>query len=247
MTRFRFTHPLWLALAFSLAAVRPASGQVLVGYLLGEVLTKPNFNVGFEIGLNFATLDGMGEAERIRSSVFGLFADWRFSEHFHLGSGILPLAGRGAEGLAPAPTGDPAIDEQTADGTMTRNLGYIEVPLILKWAPKRETGLRLGVGPSLGVVTSATDRYKATTPDGTPYIIERDIQDSIESLDLGISAEVEWRLQMLSVAVRYTSGLSELGPGYDGDSFRTRTLTGTGRIYLGKKRADAEPGANPGG
>lgn len=246
MTRTQRTRPFWLALILMSTAASPASGQVLVGYLLGEVLTTPNFNVGFELGLNFATLEGMGEAERARSSVFGLFADWRFSEHFHLGTGLLPMAGRGAEGLAPAPTGDPAIDLQTADGTMTRNLSYIEVPLILKWAPKRETGFRLGVGTSLGFVTGATDRYETTTGAGTPYVLEQDIGDSVEWLDFGISAEVEWRFQMLSVAVRYTSGLSELGPGYDGESFRTRTLTGTGRIYLGKKRGDAEPEAGQG-
>ena len=246
MIKPRRTHPLSLALMLTLVAIRPASGQVLIGYLLGEVLSTPTFNVGFEIGLNFATLDGMGEADRIKTSVFGLFADWRFSEHFHFGTGFLPKAARGAGGLAPAPTGDPDIDLQTADGTMARELSYIEVPLILKWAPKRETGFRLGVGPSLGLVTGARDRYKATTEGGTPYVLERDIEDAVNSLDLGISAEVEWRFQMLSVAVRYTSGLTELGPGHDGESFRTRTLTGTGRIYLGKKSRNADSVADPG-
>jgi hypothetical protein len=60
--------------------------------------------MGFEIGVNFATLDGMGDADRARKTVFGLFADWRFSEHFHLGTAVLPFAGRGAKGLAPIPT-----------------------------------------------------------------------------------------------------------------------------------------------
>lgn len=247
ITKLRLRHPLWLALMFTLALARPASGQVLIGYLMNEFLSTPTFSVGFEIGLNFATLDGMADAERVNKSVFGLFADWRFSEHFHFGTAFLPIAARGAQGLAPVPTGDPAIDNQTADGTMARDLGYIEFPLILKWAPKRETGFRIGVGPSLGLITSATDRYKATTEAGTPYVLERDIKDSLKSLDLGLSSEIEWRLQSLSIAARYTIGLTDLGPGSDGDSFRTQTLTGTGRIYLGGKSQKDEPAGNPGG
>jgi hypothetical protein len=38
--------------------------------------------MGFEVGINFATLEGLGGAERTTKTVFGLFADWRFSEHF---------------------------------------------------------------------------------------------------------------------------------------------------------------------
>ena len=56
--------------------------QVLIGYLLGEKLSSPTFNMGFEVGINFATLEGLDGAERTTKTVFGLFADWRFSEHF---------------------------------------------------------------------------------------------------------------------------------------------------------------------
>lgn len=224
-----------LLLAGLLALPRPGSAQVLIGYLFGEKLASEHFNLGFEIGVNFATLDGMGEADRVRKTVFGLFADWRFSEHFHLTGAFLPIAGRGATGLAPVPTGDPVIDAQLEGSTMTRNLGYIEFPLLLKWAPKREAGFRIGVGPSLGLVTSANDRYEAATPSATPFVIERDIEDQIGSPDFGLSVDLEWRFPLLAIAARYTHGLTELAPGSDG-AVRTRILTGTGRIYLGRKR-----------
>jgi hypothetical protein len=220
-----------------LAATRPARGQVLIGYLFGEKLASETFNMGFEIGINFSTLDGMGQADRDRKTVFGLFADWRFSEHFHFGAALLPIAGRGASGLVPVPTGDPALDEQTAGGTMARNLGYLEIPLLLRWAPKRETGFRAGVGPSFGIITSANDRYEATTVAGTPYVLERDIKDETASVDVGLSADVEWRFPMLSIAARYTHGLTDIDEG--ASVVKTRTLTGTGRIYLGKKKKAA--------
>ena len=229
-----------LLLAGLLALPRPGSAQVLIGYLFGEKLASEHFNLGFEIGVNFATLDGMGEADRVRKTVFGLFADWRFSEHFHLAGAFLPIAGRGAQGLTPVPTGDPVLDGQITGSSMTRTLGYIEFPVMLKWAPKREAGFRIGVGPSLGLITSANDRYEASTPSATPFVLERDVEDQIGSPDFGVSFDLEWRFPLLAIAARYTHGLTELGAGSEG-AVRTRTLTGTGRIYLGKKRTATQP------
>ena len=225
----------WLVGLCLLAATRPAQSQVLIGYLFGEKLASPTFNMGFEVGLNFATLDGLDGAERVNKTVFGLFADWRFSEHFHLGAALLPIAGRGAKDITPVLTGDPVIDAQTDGGTMERAFGYVELPVLVKWAPKRDTGFRLGVGPSFGFVTSAKDRYEATTPDGSDYVLERDIGDEVPGFDIGLSADVEWRFPILAIAARYTHGLSDLRQVGAAEAVHTRTLTGTGRIYLGKK------------
>ena len=208
---------------------------MLIGYLFGEKLASPTFNMGFEVGINFATLDGMDGAERTTKTVFGLFADWRFSEHFHLTGAFLPFAGRGADGLDPVPTGDPAIDSQTQGGTMNRSMHLIEFPVLLKWAPKRDEGFRIGAGPSFGMITGANDRYESKTAAGTSYVVENDIGDQIPDLDFGMSVDVEYRLQFLSIAARYTHGLSDISQSGSGTAVHSRTLTGTGRIYLGKK------------
>ena len=218
--------------------VTPSHAQVLIGFLFGEKLASPTFNMGFEVGVNFSTLDGFENAERVRPAVFGLCADWRFSEHVHFGGAVLPFAGRGASGLAPAPTGDPAFDAQTAGGTMKRSMGYVEIPLSLRWAPKREQGVRIGAGTSLGIVTGATDRYESASPAGMPYVLERDIDGGIPGLDVGVTAEVEWRFKQLGIAARYTHGLNDMREEGAPDAVHTRVLTGTGRISLGKKPAE---------
>jgi hypothetical protein len=235
--------PLWtVAVALPLMAA-PLHGQVLIGYLLGDKLASPTFNMGFEVGLNFASLDGLPGAERINKTVFGLFADWRLSEHLHLTGAFLPIAARGAAGISPLPTGDPAIDSQIQGGTMGRTIGMIEFPLLLKWAPKRQTGFRVGVGPSFGLITSVNDRYEATTAGGTSYVLERDIEDQLPGWDLGISFDLEWRFPMLSVAARYNHGLTDIAQAAAAETVHSRTLTGTGRIYLGKRGNKAAPAA----
>lgn len=221
-------------LALSLQSV-PARSQVLLGYLFGDKLATPTFNMGFEVGANFSSLDGLGDAQRMNRPVFGLFGDWRFSEHFHFVGAVLPFAGRGAEGLAPVPTGDPDFDRQTGGGKMQRSFDYVEIPLLLNWAPHRETGFRVGAGPSLGIVTGAKDRYTSVTSAGTHYVLERDIGGQVPGLDFGLSVGAEWRFPMLSIAARYTDGLTDMSPDGASGAIHTRVLTGTGRIYLGKK------------
>ena len=215
----------------------PANAQVLIGYLFGEKLATPTFNMGFEVGANFSTLDGFAGADRMNRPVFGLFADWRFSEHVHFGGAVLPIAGRGARGLAPVATGDPDFDRQTVGSAMERSLDYVEIPLLLRWAPRQEEGFRIGAGPSFGLVTGATDRYACVTPAGMRYVLERDIRGDLPVLDFGLSADVEWRFPMLSIAARYTHGLTDMSEEGSPDAIHTRVLTGTGRIYLGKKPA----------
>ena len=230
----------WGAAALLLVAA-PLPAQVLIGYLFGEKLASPTFNMGFEIGLNFATLDGLDGAHRANKTVFGLFADWRFSEHFHLGAAFLPIAGHGANGLSPLPTGDPDLDIQTQGGSMNRSVHIIELPVLIKWSPKRETGFRVGVGPSFGIITGANDRYYTSTQAGSAYILERDIGPQIPGLDFGVSAEIEYRLSILSIAARYTHGLSDIRQSGAASAVHSRTLTGTGRIYLGKKKTPKKP------
>jgi hypothetical protein len=226
-------------LAFSPA---PASAQVLMGILAGSLLSGEHFNIGFEIGMNFSDLDDMKGADRMNNAVFGLFADWRFSEHFHLGGSLLPVSSRGATDLDPVPTGDPTFDGLTANGTMERELKYVDIPILLRWAPKRETGFRIGAGPQIGFRTGATDRYEAKTSGGSKFTAERDIEGRIAGVDAGISVDVEYRLKLLAIGARYTHGLVDTDESPGGGTVYNRVLTGSGRIYLGKgKKKEAAP------
>ena len=212
-----------------------------MGYVFGDLLASKTFNLGFEIGLNFSTLNGLDGAERTNWTVFGLYADWRFSEHFHLGGAVLPLAGRGATGITPAPTGDPSFDALVKGATAKRSLTYVEIPVLLKWAPKRETGIRVGVGPSFGIVTGGNDRYGLVSATGADYTVERDIGHDLPSLDIGVSVDAEWRFKVLAIAVRYTEGLTDLRLPGEPRAVHSRVLTGTGRIALGKKKSEPPP------
>jgi hypothetical protein len=52
---------------------------------------------------------------------------------------------------------------------------------------------------------------------------------------------LEYRLRMLSLALRYTHGFTDLRTDTQDSPVRTRSLAGSGRIYLGRKGKPAHP------
>ncbi|HUL50930.1 MAG TPA: outer membrane beta-barrel protein [Gemmatimonadales bacterium] len=223
----------WISLFIAVPA--SSAGQVLMGYLAGSALSSETFNIGFEVGMNFATLTGLGAAERKNAPLFGLFGDWRFSQHAHLTTGLLPISSRGATGLHPLPIGDPTLDPLVASGTMTRSISTLDIPILLKYAPQRDVGVRFGAGPDIAFVTGATDRYTTQSPGGAPVVVERDIGDQIAGVDAGVAFDFELRWPLLAIGIRYYEGLTDLIANNTGTPSRTRILSGSGRIALGRK------------
>ena len=219
---------------------KPAQAQVLIGMLFGEKLASDNFNIGFEIGMNLSTVNGLDGASRSTGPLLGLFASWRFSEHFHLYTGFLPLSYKGAREADPVPLNDPQLEPLVAAGRMDRDLGYIDIPILLQWAQHRDGGIRVGAGPQMSFRTSAVDRYSAITTQGTPVVIENDLET--EWFDAGVAVDAEYRITGvgLSIGLRYYHGmtnvLSDAGP-----AMHNRVLSGTGRIALGGRRSQQPP------
>ena len=224
----------WVVAALAIG-VRPAASQVLVGLLAGGALSSETFNIGFDIGVNFSTLTGMGDASRYNGPLFGLFADWRFSERFHFTGGLIPLSYRGANELPPVPLGDVTLDSLTSGGTMSRSMATIDVPLIVKFAPRKDTGPRFGVGPQFSFVLGASDRYEAQSPAGKAVVLEEDIGDQLKNIDAGFAVDFEWRWPILAIGVRYYYGLTDLVRDNPSDAVYSRVLSGSGRIPLGRK------------
>lgn len=229
-----------ILLSLCLLRTTPADGQVLVGILLGDKLSSETFNIGLELGMNLSTLDDMEGAERMTGPMIGLFASWRFSEHVHLQPSILFLSKKGAKNATPIPLGDPELDPLIAGGRLTRTLSYIDIPVLLQWAPQRNTGLRVGLGPQIGFLLSADDRYDGRSSTGTPVVIEKDIESRAAGIDAGVAFDAEYRIGStgLAIGIRYYHGLTSLLPDDPGPAIHQRVLSGSGRISLGGRKKE---------
>ena len=223
-----------LMLALCLSAT-PARGQVVMGMLFGELLSSDDFNVGFDIGMNFANVTGL-DATRKNGTRFGLFADWRFSNHLHFTGGFVAVSSKGATDIAPGllPLNDPDLDPLVENGLVSRDLGHIDFPLVLKYAFKRNSGLRIGAGGQFNILTSAKDRYSARSDAGSLAIVERDIKGDLNTFDAGLVFDVEYRIGTsgIAIGVQYYHGLTDMDKSSDISSMN-RVLSGSGRISLG--------------
>ena len=215
----------------------PAGGQVLIGMLFGGAVASETFNIGFEIGMNLSNVDGLNGASRARGSLVGLFASWRFSEHYHLFTAVLPLSNKGAKDADPIPLNDPTLDPLVATGTMARDLSYLDIPVLLQLAQRRDGGFRIGAGPQIGILLSAKDRYAGVTPEGTQAVIENDIEDAVQRFDAGVAFDAEYRFAAvpLAIGLRYYYGLTDAMRG-SGPALHNHVLSGSGRITLGASR-----------
>ena len=215
----------------------PAHGQVLIGMLFGGALASENFNIGFEIGMNLSDVDGLNGGSLTRGTLLGLYSSWRFSEHFHLYSAILPLSGKGAKDADPIALNDPTLDPIVGAGKMARQLGYFDIPVVVQFAPRKSDGFRIGAGAQMGILTSAKDRYEGLTPEGTSVTVENDIEGAMQRFDAGLALDTEYRFAKipLAIGVRYYYGMTDTMKG-SGPAVYNRVLSGSGRIALGVSR-----------
>jgi hypothetical protein len=209
-----------------------------MGWLIGEFLTTETFNVGFDIGMNFSTLSGLENAERVNGALFGLFGEWRFHPNAHLQVGFIPISNKGAQNIDPIAFDDPDLDPLVSGGTMTRELSTLDFPILLQYATGPDNGLRVGAGPQFNIITGAKDRYEGLTSAGTAVVIEQDLKDRLESFEAGIAFDIEYQIGLsIGIGVRYFHGLTDIDdtPGF---TVKSRVLSGSGRIALGRRSRD---------
>ena len=218
---------------------QPAEGQVVMGWLFDHFLATPTFNVGFDIGMSLSTLSGLENAERRNSTLFGLIGEWRFHPHLHLQPGFTPISQEGAQNIVPIPFDDPQLDPLVT-GTMTRKMNMLDFFVLLQYATGPDKGLRVGVGPQFNIITSAVDRYEGLTSAGTSVVIEQDLENRLKNYEAGVVFDIEYQIiPSLGIGVRYFHGLTDFDdtPGF---TVKSRVLSGSGRILLGRSRPSDE-------
>jgi len=150
---------------------------------------------------------------------------------------VLPLSNKGAKDADPLALNDSTLDPIVATGTMARDLSYLDIPVLLQLAQRRDGGFRIGVGPQVGILLSAKDRYAGATPQGARVVVENDIEDSVQRFDAGVAFDTEYRFAAIPLAIglRYYYGLTDTTRG-SGPALHNHVLSGSGRIALGASR-----------
>src|SRR5262245_16478441 len=151
-----------LAVFLGLLPATAAHGQALLVLLFGDKFASERLQGGIKFDVVYSTLSGLSAADRMRSWGLGGFLELKLSDRFSIQPEFTFKSPAGAGGLPFTPTGVPDVDSAFAGATnvsVARTLGYVTIPIFAKVKVGR---VDFGVGPQIGYVVRAEDRYSGT-------------------------------------------------------------------------------------
>lgn len=183
-----------LGVALCLLPLRTARSQALLVLLFGDKFASDNVQGGIKFDVVSTTLAGLSDAARLRSWDLGGFLEVKLGGRWSIQPEFTFKSPAGARGLPFVPTGEPAVDSAFAtarDVSVTRTLGYITIPILVKLRAGR---FGFGIGPQIGYIVRAEDRYVGTVArtDDLSYTVG--LWPRVNRWDSGVSATGEFAL-----------------------------------------------------
>jgi hypothetical protein len=183
-----------------------ARAQALLVLLFGDKFASEHVQGGIKFDVVGTTLSGLSGAARLRSWDLGGFIEVKLSDRVSIQPEFTFKSPAGAADLPFSPTGVPAVDSAFAGATgvsVARTLGYVTIPILIKLRAGR---FAVGVGPQIGYIVRAEDRYTGTVSreDDLSYTVG--LWSRVNRWDSGVNAVVEFalapRLGLHSMRVR---------------------------------------------
>jgi len=168
---------------------------------------------GVKLGLNIASISGADAPDDVESAVglaLGGFGTFTVNEAFALQPEVF-YSQKGA-----------------AQGDMSFNLSYLDIPLLAKWTPAVQGEIKpsLYAGPSIGILLSAN-----ASMDGDSM----DMKDTTSGLDLGLvlgaGGDMVVNGMKLTGDLRYDMGLSTLDKDGKGKTYNSVISILVGYIF----------------
>ena len=223
----------------------PAKGQVLITLLFGDKLNTPNIEFGLHAGINFANLSGIEESKYKSDLNLGFFFDFRINDKLWFHPEVLIKSGSGARSLDPYETGDENLDVLLADAKLERNLGYVQVPILMKYKFYRGWGVEGGIQPAL-MLYGATDEFTDKVFEKEDLYFEKKKTDEYSKLDFGLTGGISWRPNQtvgVTIVARYTHGFVNILKDDSAEPQKNRAFLVGALIPIGVKKAEARRAA----
>jgi hypothetical protein len=184
----------WLIAVLCTLPWHSARAQALLVLLFGDKFASEKVQGGIKFDAAWTTLSGLSGAERLRSWDLGGFLEVKINNRLSVQPEFTFKVPAGAQSLPFVPTGQPDVDSAFAgasDVSVTRTLGYITVPLLLKVHAGR---FQFGVGPQLGYVVKAEDHYFGTVIRKNDLSYTQALWSRINRWDSGVNVLGEFSL-----------------------------------------------------
>lgn len=181
--------------------------QVLIALLFGDKLNSGNLEFGLTGGLNMSDISNFDQAKMKQGLNLALFFNIKLSDRWYIHPEAAPKYATGVKSLPPYPLGDESLDNLLKDGTVTRKISTIAVPLMMRYRIKGQFFAE--AGPQINLRTKAKDVF-----ENGDLTYEKDIKDQLTRFDAGLAFGFAQRLKQgpgaVALSVRYYAGITDL-------------------------------------
>ena len=184
----------WFLAWLCTTPLKVASAQALLVLLFGDKFASEKVQGGIKFDVVWTTLSGLSGAERLRSWDLGGFLEVKLNARLSVQPEFTFKVPAGTESLPFVPTGAPAVDSAFAAASnvsVTRKLGYITVPLLLKLKAGR---FSFAAGPQIGYVVKAEDHYIGTVTRTDDLTYTQSLWSRVNRWDTGVNLLGEFAL-----------------------------------------------------
>lgn len=180
--------------------------QVLIALLFGDKLNSGNLEFGLTGGLNMSNLTSLENAQMKAGLNLALFFNIKLSDKWYIHPEAAPKYATGVKSLPPYSLGDESLDNLLKDGTVTRKINTIAVPLMMRYRIKGEFFAE--AGPQIGLRTKAKDIF-----ENGDLSYEKNIQDQLTRFDAGFAFGLAQRFKKgpgaMALSLRYYAGFTD--------------------------------------
>jgi len=209
-----------LALVIAMVPATALPQSSIVSQIAGDKAASESLYFSLSFGLNIAYLNGSGVDGRTGGFNTGLSATIRLTDRLSVSPEVTLFSRKGISNIPFFTTGDDALDPYFADPDRAElALGYVDIPVIVKYRLGR---FHLGAGPFVGLLGSATERFRAGLETGERLRFTRDVKAAYKSFDGGLVFEGSWTIAKprrgmgLVFHFRYQAGLTNVRREYSG-------------------------------
>lgn len=221
------------------------NAQVLIALVFGDNLNSDGLEFGIHAGIGFANMSGI-EGSKYRGKLnLGFYFDIKLTEKIWVHPEVLVKTGAGARNLTPYETGNDDLDALLDESKLQRDLGYVQVPILMKYKFVPGWSVEAGIQPAL-LLFKAKDVFTDIVFEKEDLTFERNVKDEYTRLDFGFAGGFSWRPRKdrgVTIVARYTHGMVNVLKDDSQPAQRNRQFLVGATIPIGVKKAEARRAA----
>lgn len=201
-----------LIVAILISCYSQMNAQVLISILLGDKLNSEKLEFGLDGGLSLSNIQGVDPSKTKPGLNLGFYFDIKLKKPawaFH--TGVMVKSTMGAKDISVYSVNDPDLDAAFSEGSVTRKLGYFNVPVMMKYKFKNNFFLEGGL--LFGLMNKSTDEFLASVQDKEDLSHKIKIRDNYHPLDAGAIGGIGYRLMGgngMNIGIRYYYGFVDI-------------------------------------